>query len=204
MEIKMNYFVKNLFFKCLFLNFIFLFSGKAVAVNAGFGSFRLVAGPGTGLGTVIGIWLEQDDVTGEMRVMGATGTSDFASFTPVNLSSGFLGTNFSKPIIFANDVGDAAIVWEYSDALENSRVGGVMYSAADDAWNVNANSPISSPDEYAGYNDQSVKIDNNGNILVTWTAADSVSGESQVRGATGTIGAATTFNAPFTISATGS
>lgn len=202
MEIKMHSFFKDIFLKGLLLGFIFLFSGKAVAVNAGFGSFHLVTGPGTGVGTVIGTWLE-DDGAGEMRVMGATGTSDFAAFTPLNLSTGFTGTSFSKPEIFANDSGDAVVIWQYSDAGDNATIAGAMYSAADDAWNVNGTNPISSVDEYAGYNDKSVKIDNNGNVLVTWTAVILATGESQVRGATGTIGAATTFNAPFTISATG-
>lgn len=177
--------------KNAFLLFMMIFCVKALANSTG-GEIKVVAG------NVIAAWLSQDNL-GNSIIKGATGTVSSApnTWTVSDLSTGFVASQISNPILFSNSIGDVVVLWQYSDMTGNFYIAGSILPFGAGTWN---SATISESTENTGFFDQIASIDEIGNVMVTWSSYNSTLDEVAVRCSFSTIGTNSTWSTPVTIS----
>ena len=181
-----NYKITSLFF-CLMLFFC-----ECAMADASSGQCKVY-----GSGTVVATWLHSDS-DGNITVQGAIGSINTSptSWAVTTLSTGMSIASNSSPLIFSNANGDVVVLWQYPDSNGNFFVAAAMLPVGTTTWNT---ATISSSGESAGFNDQMASIDENGNILATWSVYDVNTNMFSLRCATAVMGTNTSWNSPLTI-----
>jgi hypothetical protein len=147
-------------------------------------------------GTVIATWNGLDS-NGNTNVIGAIGSTstDPSTWTTTELSAGIEVNGCTPPLLFNSPNGDVAVFyyfitsdWTYQPAM-------AMLPSGTTTWNLNTVLVTGlGSDTGLGENDQNMSIDSSGNMLATWTT-----NSGKVLGATATMGASSTWSAPFTV-----
>lgn len=178
--------------------FSLLFTAQVSAVTAAGSPKCFVIG-----GNVVTAWQATDDEYDAVIIaaIGTTSTSPGAWEYAV-ISDGISDVQNSIPYMFTNTNGDVVVLWEYVDEYSNYWVAASVLPAGSTAGTDWVSATISTSDDNAGFFDQTASIDNDGNILATWTAYNSLLNTTQVRGATASIalGVVSSWSSPFTIS----
>ncbi len=171
-----------------------------MSANSNAGTCRLIDG------TIVTTWLTQDP-DGPWQVWAATGSigADPSTWITQEVTvSGATCISITTPTLFINETsGHAVSTWQYFDQSANvQRIAAAVLPAGTTTWVSQAVSDITS--ESSNGSDQTVSLDNDGNIMVTWSAFNASVQTSVVRAATGTIsGTTTTWNNSFLLPGAG-
>jgi hypothetical protein len=109
-----------------------------------------------------------------------------SNWTVTTLSAGISPQSNSNPLLSSNSLGDVVVSWQfYNFESGNIDVAAATLQNNTTTWDIQVVSDDSA--ESAGYFDQLASIDNNGDILLTYTSTNLESSTIQVRAATTNI-----------------
>jgi hypothetical protein len=152
-------------------------------------------------GTVFVTWFTVD-VDGNAHIWASTGpVSDPSSWTAQEVSIGGVGSNnVSIPNLHLDkNSGNVFADWEYWDSdLSIMRNAAAVFPFGASSWSYQAISDVTT--EESGFFDSHGDVDEDGNLIVTWSAFNSETSNLVVRCATGTIdGTTVTWNDSFIV-----
>ena len=124
--------------------------------------------------------------------------ADPLDWNVTTISTGVSLINNSGPVILANPAGDIIVAWTYLDTSFVPQVAASILLRGSSSWVSTSITSGSSAGSNA-YNDMELSGDGNGNVILSWTAYDSLTATNQVYGATVKLSLSTTWSDPFLI-----
>ncbi len=135
-------------------------------------------------------WVTYDD-EGLSHAMAASGPlNDSGSWIAQEISIDPAGSDeITQPILFIDPTTETVLaLWEYWDSTYNTMlVGGATTVGIGGTWTSRLISDQNPTFEYSGEGDQLASIDEQGNLIVTWSAYNLETGSSIARAAVGTL-----------------
>ena len=182
-----------------FFKYVFLVLSLVIGQQELAASFAVAGVPKVIGGNVIVTWSELDG-SSNCHVFGAVGdVTDPPNLWTVQDITAATSIQVTTPKLYRNDLGDIVAVWQYhDDNLGFMRVAASRLPTGTTTWVTHIISDDT--DEAAGFNDESADLDEEGNILVTWTSQDTTTYDTVVRGVTATMDTQNGWNASFVIS----